>query len=272
MRSKRAPYVQLVVPGVETQARPFPHAADEAAAWGVEHLALGELARYCAEEGAKFLAGRSSNDTYAMELFRRALVERDDDAWTYLYQQFSNQVFTWIANHPGSHALNTEDRSGLVNVAFIRFWRAILPERWVRYSSLASVLTYLKCCAYSAVVDHVRGQPAHRVEVTLEEVEDRQEAASDDFVDEVLAVLANQDLWPLVWEELRGEQERVILSQIYLCDKKPREIWREYPHLFQGVQDVYRAKRNMLERLRRASALRQWRMARDTLMQRGECG
>ena len=51
-----------------------------------EQLSINELARCCSEETNKFLKQNVSNDRYCLELFRRAIIRRDDDAWSSIYQ------------------------------------------------------------------------------------------------------------------------------------------------------------------------------------------
>ena len=44
-------------------------------------------------------------------------------------------------------------------------------------------------------------------------------------------------------------------------DLSPRQIHARYPNLYPTVQDVYRMKRNVLDRLRRSQAMRQQLLA-----------
>src|SRR5260370_16961869 len=62
-------------------------------------LSINELARSCSEETNKFLRQSVSNDCYCLELFRRAIVKRDDDAWACIYQQYAPLVLTWVTQH-----------------------------------------------------------------------------------------------------------------------------------------------------------------------------
>ena len=60
---------------------------------------INELARCCSDETNKFLRQNVSNDRYCLELFRRAIVQRDDDAWACIYQQYAPLVLTWVTQH-----------------------------------------------------------------------------------------------------------------------------------------------------------------------------
>lgn len=82
------------------------------------------------------------------------------------------------------------------------------------------------------------------------------EPSGSDPADDVVAQLSAQRLWTIIQEELNGEDERVLLYLAYVQGMKPGEICAQYRHLFPTVDDVYRIKRNVLERLRRNRRLR----------------
>jgi hypothetical protein len=58
-------------------------------------------------------------------------------------------------------------------------------------------------------------------------------------------------LWQVILEELNGEDERVLIYLAYVQGMKPSEISSRQRQFFPTVDDVYRIKRNVLERLRR---------------------
>src|ERR671925_645505 len=70
---------------------------------------------------------RRSDDRFAMELFRRAVVERDEDAWRAIHDAYLPLVAGWIGRHPGL-ARCGEDSAYLANRAFERFWWALRPS------------------------------------------------------------------------------------------------------------------------------------------------
>lgn len=65
----------------------------------IELLSVTELAHRCSEETNKFLNQKISNDRFCLELFRRAIIKRDDFAWTSIYQQYAPLVLTWVTQH-----------------------------------------------------------------------------------------------------------------------------------------------------------------------------
>jgi RNA polymerase sigma factor (sigma-70 family) len=215
-----------------------------------ELLSINDLARCCAEETNKFLKQSASNDRYCLELFRRAIVRRDEGAWACIYQQYAPLVLTWITQHQSAVPLLGQDGGApLVNAAFAKFSQALTPAKMENFDSLAAVLKYLKMCVHSVVADEIRSRQARQYEETLESIE--HEPAADDPADDVVANISAQGLWQIIQEELNGEDERVLIYLAYVQGMKPSEISHRHRRLFPSVDDVYRIKRNVLERLRR---------------------
>ncbi len=216
----------------------------------LEQASVSELARYCSEETNKFLKQSVSNDRYCLELFRRAITLRNDEAWTYVYQQYSPLVLTWVNQHQSAAPLLGQDGVGpLVNAAFAKFAQALTPSKMDKFDSLAALLKYLKMCVHSVVADEVRSRQARQYEETLELMEN--EPAADDPAEDVVSQISASSLWQLIIEELNGEDERVLIYLAYIHGMKPGEISSARKRLFPTVDDVYRIKRNVLERLRR---------------------
>jgi RNA polymerase sigma factor (sigma-70 family) len=216
----------------------------------MELLSINDLARCCSEETNKFLKQSVSNDRYCLELFRRAIVRRDDDAWVCIYQQYAPLVLTWVNQHQSAAPLLGQDGSApLVNTAFAKFSQALTPAKMDNFDSLAAVLKYLKMCVHSVIADEVRSRQARQYEEALESIE--HEPASDDPADDVVSNISAQGLWQVIQEELNGEDERVLIYLAYIHGMKPSEISSQHSRLFPSVEDVYRIKRNVLERLRR---------------------
>jgi RNA polymerase sigma factor (sigma-70 family) len=216
---------------------------------------MPELAQSCSEETSSFLKGRGTDGRYCLELFRRAVIRRDDDAWACLYRQYAPLVLTWVLQHQSAAPLLAEEgAASLVNAAFAKFAHALTPAKMEGFEQLSAVLKYLKLCARSVVADAQRTRQARPLEEPLEV--GAHERAGDDPAEGVVATLAAQRLWQLIAQELHGEDERLLLYCSLLLDMKPSEIAEQYPGLFPSVEDVYRIRRNALERLQRNQRLR----------------
>ncbi len=144
-----------------------------------------------------------------------------------------------------------------MNEAFAKFSRNIGPERLKDFSSVGALLAYLRCCATSVLADHYRSQQAQSREEPLESI-DTDGLVLDDPAYIVATQLAAQELWQIIWSEATSMEERLILCIVCAQGMSPRELQQRYPAIFPTVEDIYRMKRNVLERLRHSRELLQF--------------
>jgi hypothetical protein len=107
---------------------------------------------------------------------------------------------------------------------------------------------------HSVLMDKIR---ARRVG-TLSSLEDVPETAAVRGDDEgsVVGQLAGEELWAAIMREMQDEPERVVAYLSFTRDMKPSDIFERHPRLYESVADVYRIKRNVVERLRRSAQIR----------------
>jgi hypothetical protein len=214
---------------------------------------VAELARRCREETMRFLRGEPRDDAFCFELFERAVTRREHDAWEAIMAQYRGIVLAYVGQHSAA-ALVREPDDFWVNRAFQRFWMAVGPDRFGQFTDLAALLKYLKLCVHSVLLDEVRSR---RVSMTgsLGEVPETAPAPRDES-DAVLGELSGQQLWRVIDNELQDEPERVVALLSFARDLKPAEIFSRHPALYDSVADVYRVKRNVIDRLRRSPEVR----------------
>jgi hypothetical protein len=191
----------------------------------------------------------SNHDGY--DLFRRAFVERDEQAWAESTTRYRPMLISW-AGRCSASATIMERCDDIADRAFARAWSAISPERFAKFPSLGALLAYLRACVTTAVIDCARN------EILNERL--YQVAAADDVATPEQVVLTEQnrqEFWRLAGSLAQTEQERVVLSEAFMYDLRPRDILARHPRLFAAPNEVYTAKRNLLERLRRCPELRQ---------------
>jgi DNA-directed RNA polymerase specialized sigma24 family protein len=202
----------------------------------------------------QYLRHLPADERYAMELFRRAIAERDEAAWIALYELYCPLVLTWVSQHQQAmHLLGQESGPQLVNAGFTKFAQALPPDKFPHFAGVAAILAYLKMCVRSVIADEVRTCNARPQETSLECME--QEPTIDNPAEAVIAKSTAQDLWLTIQSFLFNEQERVAIYLLYLLDMKPREVSQHRHDLFPTADDVYRVRRNVLERLRRNQGL-----------------
>ena len=97
----------------------------------------------------------SQQDSY--ELFRRAIVERDEQAWIDSAARYRPLLAAWASRCSASAAL-TESYDDLADQAFARAWSALSPERFASFPTLAALLAYMRACVTTTVIDHARSE------------------------------------------------------------------------------------------------------------------
>lgn len=216
-------------------------------------MPLAELAARCREETGKFLRRETTSDAYCFEIFRRAVRDRDEPAWRAVFAQYRGMVLSWVRRHPMA-AQAREDDEYWVNRTFERFWAAVGPERFDAFPGMAALLRYLKLCAHSVLLDEARARGAARSEPLDDRV--AESVVTPDVADAAIGQLAGGDLWDVILTEMQDEAERRAAYCCFVLDLKPREVQERHPELYGSVDDVYRIKRNVLDRLRRNPRIR----------------
>jgi hypothetical protein len=192
---------------------------------------------------------RSEREGY--ELFRRAIVERDADAWAESAARYRRLLLSWARDCSARMAV-VESYEDLADHALARAWMALSPARFANFPSLGAVLAYLRACVTAAVVDCARAEAAMDRMIGKLTVG---EAASPEAL--VLQDMDRAELWRLVGGLINGEQERVIVVESFVFDLPPRAILARHPKLFADIDAVYAVKRNLLARLKGNRALRE---------------
>lgn len=214
-----------------------------------ERSPVAELERRCAEEMARYRSSQPHNPRYCYELFRRALAERDEEAWEAVYNQYERLVRSWLGNAPG-------DSDVMVNRVFERFWRALSPDSF-EFSSLAQILQYLKRCSQRAAIDAGRQAERNQIEeVELSHLSTRVTAGRVSSVERVLDEITAAQLFQRIGDCLNSAQERLVFRASFEWDMKPRAIAERWPNAFADVEEVYRIKERVLRRLRRDEDLK----------------
>ena len=174
-------------------------------------------------------------------MFRRAIEEKDQTAWLYVHEQYFRLVYYWISQLSVPETFVIED---LVQDAFLAFWQAYSPEKLEQAQGLSSILSYLKNCAVSTVI---QAQRIARKQCKEEESWKQWWMQAE----EIRLSLDGKQLWQRIVERCQDERELMVAQLTFLSSLKPRQIIAQYPDHFSDVQEVYRIQRNLVERLRR---------------------
>jgi len=214
---------------------------------------LATLQRHCRIESERFFRGQPHDTRFAYELFRRALVERCDAAWEYLFHQYRALVESWV-RRSSAFSSTGESSEYFVGSVFARFWQAITPERFAAFPTLGSLLHYLHLCATCVVIDCARAQSWAEI------VPDERARTRDQMLDapdeEAINRVTREEFWRSIDALLMCDAERFVLYHSFIMGRKPGEIYKMRRDLFGSVAEVYNVKRNILGRLSRNRELR----------------
>jgi hypothetical protein len=211
------------------------------------------LADHCMNEIDNYRRGQSSNDQYGVELFRRALIERDALAWEVVQQCLNDTLLRWMRGHPLRDTVcRFDSEEKYVALAFARFWLATVSNQEIEFRTLAAALRYLRASLHGAILDTLRTYSRPH-KVPLPEQDDPGEPLAEEQDD-------GRDLWEVIQNLIPDEREQRLTYLIFHCGLKPREIVRFCPKEFSEVQEIYRLRRNIVERLLRNADYIRWRL------------
>ena len=216
-------------------------------------MSVSALAAACSREVDNYRHGMAYNDRYCLEIFRRALLLRDQLAWELIQQRFGDTVRNWLRRHPKRDiACRFESEENYVAQAFERFWQATAHYQQLEFRSLAAALRYLRLCLNGTILDTLRAYSRPQ-EVPLPEPGSTGEPLVEDSYD-------SSELWEVVKSMLSSMREVRVAYLLFHCGLKPREIVLHCPQEFGDVQEVYRLRRNIIERLLRNTDKIRWRL------------
>jgi DNA-directed RNA polymerase specialized sigma24 family protein len=209
-----------------------------------DQLTVTELIQGTRGEITQFLHKQPIGDACAWELFHRAIVHRDEQAWAGIYELYAVLVDAWILRQVPK--LASSDLAVLVNEVFAKFSHSVGPGKLKNFPCSRALLAYLKRCAGSVVADYRRAEQARVAEEPWGSL--TQEPPLDDIAESVVDQLSALELWRIVATLFRVPEERLILAMLWQ-GFSPRDMQQSYPCLFPTLDDIYRIKRNVLARL-----------------------
>src|SRR5450755_32736 len=221
------------------------------------NMSLTDLVERCTGEINKYRRKETSEDQYCLEIFRRAVILRESEAWAVLQRQFGENVRVWLSRHPYCDAaLRHDGEQSYIDDTFRRFWQAVSEQRLI-FSTLAGALSYLHLCLNCAIMDALRAYSRPKEEPLPDYGQfDTDEPAVEDSYQ-------GSELWEIIEALLPGEKEKRVAFLHFHCNLKPREIIRYCPGEFSNEDEIYRLKRNIMERVLRNADKIRWRLSSD---------
>ena len=216
-------------------------------------MSLPVLAEHGLREISNYRHGDPFNEQYGIELFRRATVQGEQEAWYWLQCCFYEILLSWVHCHPSRDiALHLDSEENYVAQAFERFWQATARVKKVEFHTLAAALRYLQVSLNGAIVDTLRAYSRPR-EIPLPESGSPGEPLAKDGI-------GSGEVWAIIQKLLSNACEQRVAYLLFHCGLKPREIVRCCPQEFKDVQEIYRIRRNITERLLRNADYLRWQL------------
>ncbi len=222
-------------------------------------LPLDVLQQKCAEHSTRFFRQEPYNPRFCFEIFRRAIVERNEEAWDIIYHQYRPLLDSWFRRHPLGETFRTE-RDELVLRAFERFWQAVSPEKFSSFPGLAGILRYLQLCIHATLTDAMRYR--QRNNLLMDDGEEMLRQHVQNGGENTLEALLIQRersvaIWQWVERHCNDQREIMLMYESLVLGFSPTEMCEHHPTLFSGVEEVYRLKAKVLKRLRRSADMPQ---------------
>ena len=218
------------------------------------NLRLGAL---CNEQNELFKRNpKQSDQTVCFELMRRAIY-RIEDAADVVYEIY----FDWLKRKiVGMFQRQDDAVEDLAQDAMVRFFTYVTPKSWPKFQTLSHVLAYMGKCGQAVVYNYWRQRQT--VEKHTQELEDHHEESVTD-TEEVRPIedgyeqnQALAQLWQCVKKNCSDALDLFLAQQLWQYGMQPKEVAKKYPDRFPKPVEVYKRKRNLIDRIKRDTSYR----------------
>lgn len=177
-----------------------------------------------------------------LELFRRAIVQSDQDARRRLEQDLDEIMRDWLHRHPQrAEACRFDSEEHYIAQAFERFWRDAATHQQLEFTQLAMALRYLLATLNGVLLEtlraHTRPGAGRSLELAFAGGLQGQEHTEMRALCERI-----QGLFPDV-------RERRVAYLLFHCNLSPKDILRHAPQEFRDVQEICQLRREILRRI-----------------------
>jgi hypothetical protein len=219
-----------------------------------DQMTLTTLEKRCQQEMINYRKGQVYDDRYCLEIFYRALKKQDDQASELLVRSLRGMAIGWLRSHPRyDSAMRYESEDNYVIEAFARLWNA-RRDKSTNFETLGAALFYLKRSLLTAVQDTLRFYEKQMAQLAEPGTGSPDEPVAQEEDD-------GRELWEVIQSFLPTEREKELAYLLYHCNLKPREIMQHRPGLFSNVSEIYRLRRNIIDRIERNADQIRWRLS-----------
>lgn len=211
-------------------------------------MSLAELQSRCWSEIEKFNRKEANDEEYCLEIFHRALVLRNERAWDMLTRRFTGTILGWLRRHPYREtAYRLHSEADYVALTIERLWMVTVRNQSLEFQTLAGALKFMRASLNCVVIDMLRGQT-------------KEAAIPEAGFDEPVAPEPDDgnEFWEIIKSMLPNEREQRLAYLLFHCNLKPRQVVQFCPREFSDVREIFRMKRNILDRLQRNKDRLRW--------------
>jgi len=204
---------------------------------------LDQLIINCQKERQNYLKTEASASPACVEIFKLAFSD-DEQAWAALYQTFNSLARKWIG------VQNIVGPDDVLQEAWSQFAKyAPQVENLTATDSLGPLLTYLKRCVKTSLIDLIRKEK--RQPSTVSDLDEIELFSQDDLFETQTII----DLEARINQLLYDHKEKTIFHLRFGCNMPPREIFAEYPSEFDNYQEIATIIQRLTRRLRQDPTL-----------------
>lgn len=204
------------------------------------------------ERHDRSIPNHTSDCDAGYELFRRAILARDEDAWIEIGTRYRAMLIAWAGQSSVMGSID-EGCEDVADRALARAWAALTPERFISFPNLAALMGYLRTCVSATAIDMARARTVR--ERAYQKLDPAVSATPEQVV---MDELERNELWRAVLGAIECVRERTVLIESFQLNMPPRTILARHPDLFADVGDVYLAKRHLIGRLQRDPNVRRF--------------
>ncbi len=213
-------------------------------------LSIDDLAQRCTEETQRFNLHQPNDPQFCFELMRRALLLGLPEAFTRVYRIYERQVIRWVYSHSRFDQTG-EAADYFADSALTNFYFALRGPRFEQFSSLPQVLTYLKLCVHTAVMQYLRDQK-QADSIPLEDIHE------PSYTPDPEANIQADELWKRICQVLPDGADQLLARLAFVQQMKPAQIVTSYPADWDNEREVSVALQRIRRRLRKDPILREW--------------
>jgi hypothetical protein len=231
---------------------------------------LAYLIERCQEETMRYLRTLAlGDDSYCLELFRRAIQEGDEQAWAFIYTFYSTEDFlgehyllkwvrSWLNGRHGSVIRGAFTEEELVQEVWLRLMHSEAAKTF-NFASMSHLMAFVRRLINNLALDTARRRVPEVVE-PLTETEalglDYVLGAVPDTHASVEDSLARQEAMDSLLNEvidgvLTTKNEWLVFRGYFLEDLPPRKLYTLYPGVF-APGEVETTRTRLARRLRKA--------------------